>query len=98
MRYVAIVISLATLGACATAGDELACREPELSDSEVLEVVKAHVAQSGRAFEPERAEVRVTPEGCNYRVFVSAIPARPGAHWWMTVSRARKVLQVTPGA
>ena len=93
--HVPLVISMWTVIAPVNAQE---CTDPQLSNAQIMEVVRGEIVRRGGTLEPERWQFRIKEDKCTYVVVASAIPARPGDHCLMRIDRRRKILDFMPGA
>lgn len=73
------------------------CLSPALSSERVIEIVAADRQAAGAPLDLTKLKYRVTREGCSY-LFYGWTPNRLGAHFWVKLDEAGKIIARIPGA
>jgi hypothetical protein len=73
------------------------CLSPPLSNERVAEIVAADRQANGAPLDFSKLKYKVTREGCSY-IFYGWKPNRLGAHFWIKLDEAGKIIARIPGA
>ena len=96
----AVLFAAPTLDAYASGPSQ--CQGAELSRATLLRIVKDHVKDHGVdpaiLDDTSRARFEYAAADCDYLARVTFIPERPGGFIIYRISRAKKIVDVLPGA